>query len=150
MINRELLLNVMNHAPAVYLATVSNGRPHLCALVNLRNAELYPEQSRIARAAGFTLLLSTSAATEKVRELRENPEAAVYYCRPQSYHGVEFQGCMEILDDMQLKASLWHEDWRVYWPEGPAAADYVILRMQPAKVRGWCDTTPFVADLNNL
>jgi len=150
MISKEQLLDVMNHAPAVYLATVSDGRPHLCALVNLRNSALYPEQSSVARADGFTLLLSTSAATQKVRELRLNAQAAVYFCQPQSYHGVEFQGRMEIVDDAQLKAQLWCEDWRIYWPEGPSASDYVILHMRPERARGWRDNAPFEVDLTHL
>lgn len=150
MINKEFLLDVMNQAPTVYLATVSDGRPHLCALVNLRNDAQYPKQSRMARADGFTVLLSTSAATQKVRELRRNPEAAVYFCLPHSYHGVEFQGRMEIVDDADLKAQLWCEDWLIYWPEGPSAADYVILRMRPEQARGWRDNAPFEINLTQL
>ncbi len=82
----------MNDADAVYLATVEDACPRIRALVNLRRQDLYPEPSLFCREQGFTVYLSTSAASNKVRHLGANPNASVYYCDPRKFHSIMLTG----------------------------------------------------------
>jgi general stress protein 26 len=143
MMDKQSLLDLMNRAEAVYLATVDGVVPRIRALVNLRRQDLYPGPARRCQAEGFTVYLTTSAASEKVRELRVNPNASVYYCEPSQYHGLTLTGKVEILTDPELKKALWDEAWRVYWPDGAEAPDYVVLRLKPAQAAGWCGNNSF-------
>ena len=89
--------------------------------------------------------LATSAASDKVRELRTNPQASVYYCEPGRFHGLTLTGPVEILTDPELKKELWAEGWRIYWPSGADDPDYVILRLQPVEASGWWGSRSFQA-----
>lgn len=137
----------MNAAKAVYLATTSDDGPKVRALVNLRRRFAYPGPSKTARTDDFTVYLSTSRASDKVREIASDPRVSVYYSRPLLFHGVMISGQAEIIDDQALKDALWSNDWRIYWPDGPANADYVVVRIRPTDVRGWWGSKPYAIAL---
>lgn len=150
MVDREAVFKLMNESSAVYLATVDGSAPRIRALVNLRRSDLYPTASQYCREQGATVFLTTSAASAKVRELRANPAAAVYYCDPNRYQGVSFSGRVEILTDPELKRALWCEDWRFFWPGGADDPDYVVIRMKPASAEGWWNDAPFEVEVDKL
>jgi general stress protein 26 len=150
MMDKQALFELMDNADAVYLATADGAVPRIRALVNLRRSDLYPGAAPRCRSEGFTVYLTTSAASEKVRELRANSNASAYYCDAHQYHGVTLTGTVEILSDPELKKQLWCEDWRIYWPEGADAADYVVLRLKPAKAEGWWENNPFKVHTGTL
>jgi general stress protein 26 len=137
MIDKDQILMLMDESEAVYLATIGDKGPRIRALVNLRRADRYPEPSKICRAAGFTVYLATSRASDKIREISANPAVALYYCDPKTYHGVMLSGRAEVLDDAELKKALWSWDWRVYWPTGASDPDYVVVRIKADEVSGW-------------
>jgi general stress protein 26 len=143
MTDNDALLDLMNRADAVYLATVEDTRPRIRAMVNLRRDDLYPAASAVCRGAGFTIHFTTSVSSGKVREIRSNPAVSVYYCEPARTRGIMLSGQMEVLSDPALKRSLWDDAWRIYWPAGAEDPDYVVLRMQPESVTGWWGTAPF-------
>lgn len=146
MVDKNSVLKLMDEAEAVYLATLGETGPRIRAMVNLRRADLYPGASRACRSDDFTVYLSTSSASDKVREIRANPAVSVYYCDPNSYHGVTIAGRAEVLSDPELKKALWSEDWRVYWPEGDRDPDYVVVRLKPDDISGWWAGKPFRLD----
>ncbi len=148
MIDKPALLKLLDGAEAVYLATISAQGPRIRALVNLRRRDLYPRQSEVCRPEGFTLYFSTSISSAKVREIKDNPSVAVYYCAPAQFHGVMLSGKMEILTDPGLKSALWDEGWRIFWPGGADDPDYVVLRLKPAQATGWWDNAPFHLELS--
>ena len=143
MTDKQHVLALMDAADAVYLATIAAQGPRLRALVNLRRADLYPVPSRTARTDDFTVYLSTSRASDKIAEITADPRVSVYYSEPQTYHGVMLCGIAEVLDDPALKAALWSEDWRIYWPDGAANPDYVVVRIRPDEIKGWWGSKPF-------
>lgn len=147
MIARESVLELMDQAGAVFLATVDGSDPRVRAMVNLRRSDQYPSAAAFCRRQSFTCYFTTSLASSKVRELRANPSAAVYYCDPESVHGVMLSGRIEILEDPDLKKTLWHDAWRIYWPAGPTDPDLVVLRLSPALATGWWGTVPFTFEL---
>jgi len=149
MIDREAVLKLMEESAAVYLATVDGGDPRIRALVNLRRQDLYPGPSEFCRSQGGTVYLATSGACSKVREIRANPQVAVYYCDPSSVRGISLSGRMEVLSDPELKCALWSDAWRIYW-QGPDDPDYVVLRMKPTGAVGWWGTQPFQLEAGSL
>jgi general stress protein 26 len=149
MIDREAVLKLMEESAAVYLATADGADPRIRALVNLRRRDLYPGPSEFCRSQGGVVYLSTSGASGKVREIRANPQVAVYYCDPGSVHGISLSGRMEVLSDPELKRALWSDAWLIYW-QGPDDPDYVVLRMKPTDARGWWGTQPFQIEAGSL
>lgn len=137
----------MDEAEAVYLATIAGPGPRIRALVNLRRRDLYPGPSRIARTSNGTVYLATSAASDKIAEIRANPAVAVYYCIPHQFDGVMLSGQAEILTGDDLKQVLWSEYWRIYWPDGYSNPDYVVVRIKPDEIRGWRGSTPFTHEV---
>lgn len=146
-IDKNDILEVMDQAEAVYLATVSGSAPRIRAMVNHRRKDLYPGPSEFARAGGFTVYFCTSAASGKVRELCANPAAAAYFALPGRFRGVMLTGDAEVLEDMESKEALWDEGWRVYWPDGPSDPDCVVVRLTPREANGWWGSEPFYLDL---
>lgn len=145
--DKSAILAVLDNAEAVYLATTSAEGPVIRALVNLRRADLYPTPSRLARTDDYTIYLSTSRASSKVAEIAADPRVALYYCLPQRYLGVTLSGNAQISEDEALRQGLWHDSWRIYWPDGPENPDYCIVRVQATKVFGWHGSAPFAAGL---
>jgi len=137
----------MDNSEAVYLATVSGGRPRIRALVNLRRSDLYPSASEFCRKEGFTVYFSSSITSGKAREVEANPWVAAYYCDPGKTHGVMLSGEIEILTDPDLKRTLWSDQWRIYWTGGAADPDYAVFRLKPVEATGWWGTTPFHFDV---
>lgn len=149
MIDKHLIFELMDQVDAVYLATLSGSAPRIRAMVNLRREDLFPGPSSLVRAAGFDVYFCTSGASGKVRELRENPAAAAYFALPSLGRGVMLSGRAEILDQPDLKAALWDESWRMYWPEGPADPDCVVVKLASATANGWWGQEPFFLDLRS-
>ena len=147
MIRNQDALKVMNAAKAVYLATSSANGPRLRALVNLRRAWAYRRPSKTARTDDFTVYLATSRASDKIAEIKADTRISVYYSQPLLFRGVMLCGRAEVLDEPALKTALWSNDWRIYWPDGAADPDYVVIRLRPDEVRGWWGSKPFALDL---
>jgi general stress protein 26 len=146
MADKAQILALMDAADAVYLATVGDKGPRIRALVNLRRGDLYPGPSKIARSGDFTVYLTTSLASEKVKNIQRHPEVSLYYCDPKTFHGVTLNGKAEILDDPELKKALWSWDWRVYWPRGASDPDFIVLRIKPDEISGWWSGRPFTLE----
>lgn len=144
MIDKQQVLDLMDTAEAVYLATVSPKGPRIRALVNLRRADRYPHPSKTARTDDFTVYMSTSRSSDKVREIAADSNVSVYYSEPKTFHGVMLCGTAEVVEDPAVKLALWSEDWRIYWADGPLNPDHVILRVRVSEVRGWWGSEPFV------
>jgi general stress protein 26 len=143
MIEKPYLLRLMNESEAVWLATVGTDGPSIRALVNLRRADLYPGPAATARTDDFTVYLSTSRASAKVREIEADPRVSLYYCTPARFEGVTLNGTAGVSEDETLRRALWHESWRIYWPDGAGNQDYVILKIVPKAIFGWHGSEAF-------
>ncbi|MFA5264122.1 MAG: pyridoxamine 5'-phosphate oxidase family protein [Opitutaceae bacterium] len=149
MIDKTILLTLLNEADAVYLATIGKCGPRIRAMENLRRNAASPDARNFWIKEGFTVYFSTSAASGKVSEIRETPLATAYFADPRRTFGVELSGTIEVLNDPDLKKRLWNDVWRIYWRLGPDDPDYLLLRLQPRLAAGWKGTKPFKIDLCN-
>lgn len=143
MTDQERVLELMDEAEVVYLATVSGAAPRIRIVANLRRRDLYPATSETCRKQpGFTAYFATSLASGKIRDIRENPAVAAYYADPAKSRGVMLSGRMEIVTDPCLKKALWSDEWRTHWPGGAEDPNFAVLRLAPAGAEGWWGAAP--------
>ena len=133
-------LELIKKADAAYLTTIdSNGFPSTRAMLNLKNAKMFPSLARFMDSydENLTLFFTTNTSSTKVKQIVGNPKVSVYYCDPNSWHGFMCQGEIEIVKDKSIKDALWLEDWIMYYPEGKDSEDYAILRLKPSYVKSY-------------
>jgi len=142
-------LELMETAADLYFATVDstvdNGFPFIRCMFNWRCASRFPSLVPLFRGHGEDLLVYLGANTSsvKVRQLRGNGRAAVYYCQPERFRGLLLQGVVESVDDAAFKKTVWQPGWEMYYPQGPADPDFAVLRLVPVRARGWWEGGPF-------
>jgi general stress protein 26 len=139
-------LHLMQTAENIYLVTSgSTGYPDIRSVFNLRNTQKYPTFEHHFRQhdRDFMVLIGTNTSSIKVRELRADPRASLYYCLPDQLHGMMLCGEFEILQDDELRRNLWLDNWIMYYPQGYTDPDYAVLRMFPKFAKGWYRARPF-------
>ena len=137
---RRACLDLMASAPEAYLATIgSDGYPHIRAMLNLRYRTRYPALVEVfaPHDDDFLLHFTTNTSSAKMRQIAANPAVAVYFCDAEEFHGLQFQGRVEVVLDRKITDRLWQTSWERYYPGGPTDPDYAILRLRPARASGW-------------
>ncbi len=149
---REMCLNLLETGWPAYLTTVDEkGFPQTRAMFNLRNKERFPKLIPLfdKHQEDFTIIFSTNTSSTKITDIRFRPAVSVYYCNPDEWKGVMFGGEIEIVDDLELKKTLWHEGWERYYPKGYDDPDHTILRMVPNVAKGWAGSMTFRLELGD-
>ncbi len=95
------------------------------------------------------IIFSTNTSSTKIEDIRSKPKASVYYCKPDETQGVMFGGEIEIVEDLDLKKSLWHDDWVKYYPKGYDDPDYAVLKIIPTVAKGWTGSSTFKLELGD-
>ena len=138
--DRKMAENLMFETRVAILATIDEeGYPQTRALFNLRNKDRYPKLIQFfeEHREDFMILFSTNTSSSKIRDLKHNCKVTVYYCLPNQSRGLMLRGEMEIVDDVSLKKTIWHDGWERYYPLGYDDPDHTVLRMYPVSGRGW-------------
>ncbi|MFX1411417.1 MAG: pyridoxamine 5'-phosphate oxidase family protein [Promethearchaeota archaeon] len=131
-------LELIQTSKAVYLTTIDpDGFPITRAMFNLRNKEQFPEFAEFyqKQANRFTIYITTNTSSSKVVHIKENPKISVYYCDPEDFKGIMFGGEVEIVEDLDLKHTIWLDWWTRYYPKGIDDPDYTLLRLNPKHAR---------------
>jgi len=139
-------LELMSRATDLVFTTVdAGGFPFMRCMFNLRCAARFPGLATVFRQHDEDLVvyLGTNTSSVKVRQLRRDARAAVYYCEPERFRGVLLQGIVETVEDEAFKRVLWQPGWEMYYPQGPADPDFTVLRLSPTRARGWWEGGPF-------
>ena len=139
-------LRLMEGAQAAYLTNVDEaGFPQTRAMFNLRNKEKWPMLLPlfVDHDDDFMVLFSTNTTSTKTVQMKENPKVSVYYCKPEEWKGMMLSGVIEIVTDLSLKKSLWHDGWEKYYPKGYDDPDHTVLRLFPTAAKGWNQTRTF-------
>ena len=82
----------------------------------------------------LTLWFGTSITSRKVREVRNTPRATVACLDPQRSAYAVLVGALAIAEHVEQWRRYWRDDWKTFWPEGPSARDYVLLRFACERV----------------
>ncbi|MFX1320492.1 MAG: pyridoxamine 5'-phosphate oxidase family protein [Promethearchaeota archaeon] len=131
-------LELMETSKAAYLTTIdSDGFPITRAMFNLRNKEQFPEFSTFFQEQEnkFAIYIGTNTSSSKVAHIKNNPKINVYYCDPEDFKGVMFRGLVEIVNDKELKRTIWLDWWTRYYKEGVDDPDYTLLILNPKHAR---------------
>jgi len=137
---RKFAISLMEDTPAVYLATVDEkGDPHIRALTNLRNKKQFPELSDFFRRQEnpFLTYLTTFSTSEKAGHIRHHPRIALYFSRPEVFHGVMLSGILKPAGNKNIREALWQKEWRAFWPNGPSDPRYRVYHFIPDGAKGW-------------
>lgn len=131
---RNRAINLMSEAPAAYLTTIDpDGWPVTRAMLNLRNEKRYPDLSPafLSHTQDLTLYFTTNTSSGKVTHIGQNQKASVYFCSPDEWRGLMLGGRVTVVQDEQIKKSLWQKDWTMYYQGGLGDPDYTILSLKP-------------------
>ncbi len=137
---RRACLDVMSVSHAVYLSTLDEtGAPCTRAMFNLRRKAQFPRLAPLFESHARSLLvyLATNTSSEKVRQLRRDPRVALYYCIPETFHGVMLGGSVVFEQRPEVRRSIWQKGWELYYPDGVEDPDFTVLSLVPDRVRGW-------------
>ncbi|RLE28371.1 hypothetical protein DRJ54_06695 [Candidatus Acetothermia bacterium] len=72
------------------------------------------------------LWFATSRSSRKVGEIDRDPKVTVCFLALEGGAHAQAFGKAEVVEDPELKAELWSEEWAEYW-EGPEDPDFVLL-----------------------
>jgi len=139
-------LELMSRVNDLYFSTVDgNGFPFVRCMFNLRCAARFPGLVELFRGhdEDLAVYLGTNTSSAKVRQLRADNRAAVYYCEPERFRGLMLQGVVTAVEDEAFKKALWQPGWEMYYPQGPTDPDFTVLRLSPVRARGWWEGGPF-------
>jgi len=128
------IIGVIESAEVVYLSTIDeNGYPSTRAMLNLRNKKQYPHLIPMygKESNEFTIYLTTNTSSAKIKEIKNNSKAAVYFCNPESFTGTMLQGKIEIVTSKEFKHHAWMKGWELYYPGGIDSEDFSMLRFVP-------------------
>jgi general stress protein 26 len=96
--------------------------------INARLMQPYPPE------AGLVVHFGASRDSRKARELQHNPRATVAYQLPVAGAYVTLLGRATVETGSALSRQYWRESFDAFWPDGPEANDYAILRFVPERV----------------
>ncbi|MFW9787305.1 MAG: pyridoxamine 5'-phosphate oxidase family protein [Candidatus Thorarchaeota archaeon] len=149
---RKMCLDLLQTGWPAYVTTVDEkGFPQTRAMFSFRNKDRFPKLASIftKHHDDFMMLFSTNTSSDKVRDIQARPAASVYYCKPEISQGVMFGGEIEIVEDSELKKSIWHEGWERYYPKGYDDPDHTVLRIIPTVAKGWTGNSTFRLELGD-
>ena len=147
---KRICHELMSTSDAMYVTTVDEeGYPQTRVMFNLWYKEQFPSLNPLfeEHKEELRVYLGTNTSSEKMAQIRANPAACLYFCRPRDFKGLMLSGNLEVVDDPGIKNALWQEGWEMYYPKGPGDPDYTVLSMKPRKAKGWYEDRSFMLDL---
>lgn len=139
-------LELLGSAEGAFVTTIDeHGYPQTRCMFNLRNKMKFPKLVSIFEdhTDDFMILFTTNTSSAKIAQIKKNPAVCVYYCIPDESNGLMLSGDIEILNDPKIREELWHDGWERYYPAGPNDPDHTVLRLYPAKAKGWAKGRAF-------
>jgi general stress protein 26 len=109
--------------PTSHLATIEDNKPQIRVMHCPRIDD------------DLTVWYTTSAASDKVRQITANPEVALEF-----YDGgkmLKITGKAVVLHDQATKNELWQDDWIRYFKNGKDDPDYCLIKIRPVTAVFW-------------
>lgn len=72
--------------------------------------------------------LSTNTSSNKVKFLRQNNKACLYFVDKRFYRGVCLSGTVEVLETAEAKKMCWRTGDTMYYRQGVTDPDYCVLK----------------------
>lgn len=84
--------------------------------------------------ADVTVWLATSSVTRKVGQLRHDSRATLAYYDWERQGYVTLIGDARLVTDLEERRRRWKPEWQSFYPAGPEAPDYVLIRFIPFRI----------------
>lgn len=78
---------------------------------------------------------STNTSSNKVKFLRNNDKASVYFVDKRFFRGLSLIGNVEILETAEAKESIWQDGDEIYYKKGVTDSDYCVLKFTATRGR---------------
>ena len=136
---KRVSLELMASTEAAYVTTIDEGGfPQTRVMFNLRYKEQFPSLIELFQGHDDLLVyLTTNTSSAKISQIKANPAGCVFYCNCKEFHSLMLAGTIEMVDDPEMRKTLWQDGWEIYYPKGPSDPDYTVLRLSPIKAKGW-------------
>jgi len=105
-------------------------------VTSCQNGELRSRPMIIADLEGDAeLWFVTSVASGKISEIAEQTQVNVALAGPRAF--ISMSGEASVIGDHRLRAKLWKESFRVWFPEGKDDPEITLIRVVPETVEFW-------------
>ncbi|MCR5764904.1 MAG: pyridoxamine 5'-phosphate oxidase family protein [Treponema sp.] len=118
----------------------TEGFPEIRALLNLANPKKYPRLKNKAISVDgetLTIYFTTNTSSQKVRQLRANNKACLYFVLPKKFKSVSAIGTIEEVTDQSVKEDFWQTGWFIYYHKGAKDPDYTLLKFTTQYLHCW-------------
>ena len=75
-----------------------------------------------------TFYWHTNSPSMRIRQYRSNPKACIYFYDKRFFRGVMLKGVMEVVDDKDIKAAIWKDEFAMYYKGGMDGGDFILIR----------------------
>lgn len=82
-----------------------------------------------------TFWFTTNTSSNKVKCLKRDPKASIYFVDKRFFRGISLIGTVEVLETPEEKERIWQAGDTMYYPEGVTDPDYCVLRFTATKGR---------------
>jgi general stress protein 26 len=84
--------------------------------------------------ATLDVWIGTRADLRKVHEVARNPYVTLAFQNNTQHASLVMYGIAEIKTEVALRERCWLDSWAMFFPDGPAASDYVLVRVIPLRL----------------
>ncbi len=78
---------------------------------------------------------STNTSSNKVKYLKQNNKASIYFMDKRYFRGVSLLGTVEVLETAEAKEMIWQAGDELFYPKGVTDPDYCVLKFTAHKGR---------------
>jgi general stress protein 26 len=130
-INMDTIIKFIKRQRVAFIASVdSEGFPNQKAMLPPRKIE-----------NNKVFYFSTNTSSMRVEHYRNNANASIYFYHKGliCYKGVMLIGKMEVIEDADVKKSIWKTGDRIFYKQGVGDPDYCVLKFIANEGRYYCD-----------
>jgi Uncharacterized stress protein (general stress protein 26) len=111
--------NIIDKQKICYISSIDeDGFPNTKAMLKPRKRNGIKE-----------IYFSTNTSSLKVKNLKENAKACIYFCDLRFFRGVMLKGTVEVIKDQSIKDMLWETGDTMYYSKGKTDPDYCVLKL---------------------
>ena len=129
------ILKFMDAQTILTLTTMNGSQPETRALINIRNTNIAPHLTPYFKKHDRILLI-TNTHTDKLKQIRANPTAALY-AYDDKWSGMLLTGRAVEITDSETKNALWDDSWKMYYPDGRDGGDFSIIEFIPENFKSY-------------
>jgi general stress protein 26 len=82
---------------------------------------------------------TTNTSSNKVKCLKTNNKACIYFYNQRFYRGVCLIGTIEVLEDYEIKKEVWKDGDEMFYPKGYVDSDYCVLKFTAIEGSYFCN-----------